>query len=478
MLGERMVSSASGVANRPVIVNARYWVAVTAAVGFAVTLVITSAGWEPAYQNRALHVAKETVAAVVLLLVAALLAGRVARRGTLLDLLALAGVLVLATKNLFFSVFTAIVTETAGGLTTWRTTGEGAVGAALLAAAALSRGKAVRDSRKAILIAAGCSLGCFVLLSVIAGIFHLPGALTARPDSEAELRLPDDPAALIVADVLAGALFLIAGAAFARRAEREEDEFQMWLGIGATIAAIGYLNYALSPSAYTDFLYAGDLFRAAAVIAMGVGAMREYSRYQAVYAPATVLEERRQMARDLHEGVAQELAFIASRMHRLADEAADKETVVEVDQAVRRALSESRTAISTLNRPLDEPLHAALAHTAREVVGSTDARLELDLDPDVVVPAAWSHALPTMLREAVSDAIQHGHARNVSVHLRDADGIWLRVTDDGDGFDPSEPLPQPHFGLIVIKERTESLGGEFKLSSAPGIGTSLDILLP
>jgi signal transduction histidine kinase len=211
---------------------------------------------------------------------------------------------------------------------------------------------------------------------------------------------------------------------------------------------------------------------------LGIGAMREYSRYQAVYAPATVLEERRQMARDLHEGVAQELAFIASRMHRLVKEASDKETIVDVDQAVRRALDESRMAITTLNRPLDEPLHVSLAQTAKEAVASTEARLHLDLDPDVVVSAAWAHALPRIVREAVRNATQHGHARTVSVHLRDADGIWLRVTDDGDGFDPSQPSPQPHFGLISIREQTESLGGEFKLWSAPGIGTSLDILLP
>src|SRR5688500_17947645 len=121
-----MVSNATA-AKRPITVNSRYAVALTAATGLAVTLLITSAGWEPAYQNRALHVAKETLAAVVLVLVAVVLAGRVTRRGTLLDLLALAGILVLATKNLVFSVFTAIVTETSGGLTSWRTTGAGMV---------------------------------------------------------------------------------------------------------------------------------------------------------------------------------------------------------------------------------------------------------------------------------------------------------------------------------------------------------------
>jgi signal transduction histidine kinase len=458
--------------------NARYAVALTAAVGLAVTLVITATGWAPAYQNRALHATKETVAALVLLLVAALLAGRVARRGTLLDLLALAGVLVLAVKNLFFSVFTAIVIEESGGLTTWRTTGAGTVGAALLAAAALSRGKVVRDSRKAVLIAAGCALASFLVLSVIAGVLGFPGPLTDRPDTQAELRLLDDHVALIAADVAAAGLFLLAGVAFARRAEREADEFQMWLGVGATIAATGYLNYALSPSAYTDVFYAGDLFRAAAVVAMGIGAMREYGRYQAVYAPAAVLDERRRMARDLHEGVAQELALIASRMHRLANQTSDKETIGEINDAVRRALNESRNAISTLNRPLEEPLHVALANTARDVVGPTAARLELDLEPDVVVPANWAHALPKIVREAVSNAVEHGHARTVSVHLRDADGIWLRITDDGDGFDPLEPRPAPHFGLITMREQAESLGGEFKLQSAPGRGTSLEILLP
>jgi two-component system, NarL family, sensor histidine kinase UhpB len=102
----------------------------------------------------------------------------------------------------------------------------------------------------------------------------------------------------------------------------------------------------------------------------------------------------------------------------------------------------------------------------------------LDLQPDLVVPVAWAHALPKIVREAVSIAVQHGQAGTVSVHLRDADGIWLRVTDDGDGFGPSVPGAEPPSGLIGIRERTESLGGTFKLSSSTGQGTTLEILLP
>jgi signal transduction histidine kinase len=453
-------------------------VAVTAAAGLAATLLITAAGWAPAYHNRALHAAKETVAALLLLLVAALLSGRISRRGTLLDVLALAGVLVLATKNLFFSVFTAILTEGSGGLTTWRTTGAGMVGAALLAAAALAPRAVVRHGRRAILLGVGCALAAFVLLSAIAGIFEFPGPLTDRPDTAAELESLREHAALVVADVAAAGLFLVAGVAFARRAEREADELQMWFGIGATIAAIAYLNYALSPSSYTDVVYAGDLFRAAAVVALGYGAIREFFRYQAVYAPAAVLDERQKMARDLHDGVAQELAFIASRVPRLARQGGDSETVAEIGDAVRRALDESQLAIATLSRPLEEPLHLALANTAKAIVNPVDTTLELDLDHDVVVPAAWQLVLPRILGEAVGNAVKHGHARTVKVLLRDADGIWLRVTDDGTGFDPSQPRAASSFGLIVMRERTESLGGEFRLSSRPGRGTSVEVLLP
>jgi signal transduction histidine kinase len=473
-----MMTDDSLAPKRPVAADARFAVTLTATLGLAITLVITSAGFDPAYQNRALHVAKETAGGVVLLLVAALLAGRFNRRGTLQDLLALAGVIVLATKNLVFSVITAILTETSAGLTTWRTTGAGMVGAALLAAAALGPARLVPNRRRAILLIAGGSVAVFGLLSALADIFQFPGAFTERPETREELRLLSGHEALVVADVGATILFLIAGVAFGQRAERERDEFFMWLGMGAVIAGIGYLNYVLFPSSYTDFLYAGDFFRVAAVAVWGVGAIREISSYQAAYAGAAVLEERRRVARDLHDGVAQELAFISSQMHWLKRDATDQETTTEIMESVQRALDESRGAISALNRPLNEPLHVALAHTAEEVAGRVGARLELDLDETVAVPPAWEEALPRITREAVVNAVRHGRARTVSVHLRNTDGIWLRISDDGQGFDVTKPRSEGSFGLMGMRERAESLGGKFKLSSEPGQGTTVEIVLP
>jgi signal transduction histidine kinase len=461
-------------------------ITVVAGIGLAITLLLNTVdALEPAYHNDSLHVAKETAAGLVLLLVATLLLGRFRRAGRLLDLLAFAAVAVLAGKALLFSVLAAIVTEPGEGLTTWRTTGTGMIGAALLAAAALSPDRVIERRDRAIEITVVGSFAALATLIGVSGLFELPGAFTDPPESTAELQQLSQDSALLVADAGAAVLFLIAGIVFARRASKEGDEFQFWLAVGATIAGIGYLNYTLFPSQYTDFLYAGDLFRIAAVIAWGVGTIRVIGAYQTAYAETAVLEERRRVARDLHDGVAQELSYISSQMHWLIDEEQRRgqdgdfrESSSMIMEAVQRALDESRGAISALSRPLHEPLHLALAHTAEEVTGRLGAGLELELDDRVVVPPASEEALARIMREAISNAVRHGQARTVTVQLRNGNGIRLRVSDDGVGFDPSEPHSEGSFGLIGMRERTEALGGSFKLSTQPGSGTSVEVMLP
>jgi signal transduction histidine kinase len=470
---------------RPITARASYVVSLTAAAGLALTFLFNVGGTlEPAYQNRSLHVAKETAAALVLLLVAALLVGRFRRTGRLLDLLALAGVVLLAGKTLVFSVLAAILAETSGGLTTWRTTGAAMLGAALLAASPLAPTRVVGNRRTAIQLTAGGCLLALGLLMFVAEQLNLPAAFAEPPpETSAELRFFSQDPALLGADIAATGLFLLAGLAFARRAEHERDELQLWLGVGSTIAGIAYLNYVLFPSLYTDFLYAGDIFRIAAVVAWGIGTIRVISAYQTAYAEAAVLEERRRVARDLHDGVAQELAFISSQMHWLTKGRPQEPSTGQIMESVQRALDESRGAISALSRPLHEPFSIVLAQTAQEVAERMGARLELHVDQTVDVPPGWEEALPRIVREAVANAVRHGRARTVAVHLRngdgrDRDGIWLRVSDDGEGFDVTQPPSESSFGLTSMRERAESLGGEFTLSSSPGEGTSVQVQLP
>jgi len=108
---------------------------------------------------------------------------------------------------------------------------------------------------------------------------------------------------------------------------------------------MAYLNYSLFPSAYTDFLYVGDVFRVTAVLAWGVGTVRVIATSQAAEARAAALEEHRRVARDIRDGVAQE------HRHGLAQRVEDRATT-EIMESVERVLDETRGAISALSRPV------------------------------------------------------------------------------------------------------------------------------
>ena len=149
--------------------------------------------------------------------------------------------------------------------------------------------------------------------------------------------------------------------------------------------------------------------------------------------------ERRRIARDLHDGLAQDLAFIAARVRALER---DPAAVVRLDQltsAADRALDDSRAAIAALIRPLDEPLDVGLARNATEVAEWLGARAELDLEPGIEVSPTTREALVRIVREAVTNAVRHGRASRIAVSLSRSDRLTVTVADNGCGFDAGAP---------------------------------------
>jgi signal transduction histidine kinase len=463
--------------------GARYAVSLTATVCLVVTVLLDAVpDLVPVYGNHSLHVALETTAALVLVLVATVLAGRYRRTASARDLLALLAVCVLAVNNLFLSVLTAVVTDHASAFTTWACHGTYVLGPVLLAAAALAPAKPLPRRRRAELVAVGgtaAALGAIVIVTAALGS-ELPGQFASPPTDRESLELFRQQPILTVLESFAALCFAIAAGALAYHADRTRDVFEMWLALFAVIASVAFVNYALFPTLYTELNYAGDVLLLLADLALLIGTTREIASYQAAVAQAAVLEERRRLARDLHDGVAQELAFISSQLRWSGGDPAQGWDVEQIAESVERALDESRGAIAALSRPVHEPLHVALAQTAKDVADRLGGRLTLDLRPGVDVPQPWRDALGRIVREAVANAIRHGHARTVGVELSNGDrgGVRLRVSDDGEGFDTAEPLPATSFGLISMKERTESLGGEFSVASTPNEGTTVEVRIP
>jgi signal transduction histidine kinase len=208
--------------------------------------------------------------------------------------------------------------------------------------------------------------------------------------------------------------FFIASIAFAYRSSRFQDPLLRWAAPAFSLAGFARVNYMLFPEVHTDWLYAGDAFRTACYLLLLVGATREIRQYWSGQADAAVLEDRRRLARELHDGVIQELAFIKSQSLTLSDGSG---TPARIVGACNRALEEARAALQALGQTGNEPLGLVLHRAAPELAERHAIDLKVEFDDSIDVSAEQHHALLRITREAVSNAIRHGNAKRVRIRL-------------------------------------------------------------
>jgi signal transduction histidine kinase len=248
----------------------------------------------------------------------------------------------------------------------------------------------------------------------------------------------------------------------------------LWLSAGAAIAAVASLHYFLSPVRLSDWVYTGDFFRIGFYALLLIGAAREIEKYWEGRAAAAVLEERRRLARDLHDGVAQELAYMWRHTRRLAA-SQNGIDITALSSSVERALHESRRAIATLRTAPSESLATAMAEAVEPVAKRVGTKVVVDVDESVVLAPERREQL---LRIAsVANAGRHGRARIVRVEVWAGDRTRLRVIDDGTGFDTAVPRTAK-FGLLSMEERARAMGGRLHVMSRPGSGTRVEVVLP
>jgi signal transduction histidine kinase len=203
--------------------------------------------------------------------------------------------------------------------------------------------------------------------------------------------------------------------------------------------------------------------------------MREIRSYWHALSAAAVLQERRRIACDLHDGLAQELAYMARNLDSPDRESAG-DTLNRLRGAVERAQCESRRAVSTLTAPAGQAVETALADAVGEIAERFQVGLDLDLAPGMRLPAARAEALVRIACEAVTNAARHSGSSRVRLNVeRDGPRVRLKVSDQGRGFDIA--VPGGGFGLVSMRERARSVGGEVRISSAPGRGSTVEVAL-
>lgn len=457
----------------------------TALVGgvFLTSVVTFSPLTRFAYDNLSLHVALETGEALIGGLLAYLAVQRFRSAGAVRDVVLAWTFTTLAATNLLLSALPIVTLGSRPQSTLiWAAAGMRLVAAGGLCAAAFVPGTARAPARRRLLATIGWgTLAVLVvvgLASLVAGT-HLAEAVepSLSPSSSSRPRLVGHPAVPVI-QALATALYAAAAFGFRRQAGHSGDEVLRWLAAGAVLAAFARVHFLLFPSLYSNFVYTGDVLRLASYLYFLVGASREIDAYRQDQTRLAVLEERRRLARDLHDGLVQELSFIRSQSAAMAAGVEIPDMASHLSAAAERALRESRQVVEALSGTGPPDLHEALRQAAEEVALRAGVAVEVK-GPDVLrVPADVREALVRVVREAATNAVRHGKAAAVSIRLRSA-GTVLHVTvgDDGKGFDPGLAAGAG-FGLVSMRERVEDLGGSFTIRSEPGRGTEVDIALP
>lgn len=214
-------------------------------------------------------------------------------------------------------------------------------------------------------------------------------------------------------------------------------------------------------------------------------------RLAAQSARVAVLEERDRIARELHDGLAQMLATItlqSERAHALLADGNSNAARVALDrigEASGTAYADVREAIVGLRMDTDRDLLAALRQTAERFTDTTEIAVEVAgcLDDAPCLPPQAELQLLRIAQEGLTNVRKHAHATRVTIRLASDPGthqLVLTVQDDGVGFDPDHVprVGRQHFGLLVMRERVESLGGRLAIRSNVGNGTIITATLP
>lgn len=441
--------------------------------GAATVIVALVPGPHSRYHWPALHVALESGASLIALLAAFLVVGRLRRRARLDELILACALAVLALSNLCFVTVPTLLPPGPRQLTSWASLAGSSIGALLFTLAAFVPRRRLSGPRLALAAGAAGVIAAGILAAATTRVFgaRLPLRLFTVAEPARLHAYPVPPAVQLIAAMAYG----LAVAGYLQRSQQLNDEFLGWLALAAVLAAASGVNYFLYPALDYGSAWLGEAFRLSFYAVLLVGSMREIFSYWSALSNAAVAEERRRIARDLHDGLAQELAYLSRNLDSVGG-STDQETLGRLRGAVERAQLESRRAVRALAAPAGQALDVALAEAAGELAHRFHLELEYDFACNVRLTAASEEALVRIACEAVTNAARHSGALQVRLSLtHEGPHVRLRVSDTGCGFDPSRQWAG--FGLVSMRDRAHSVGAELRILSSPGCGTEVEAAL-
>lgn len=197
-------------------------------------------------------------------------------------------------------------------------------------------------------------------------------------------------------------------------------------------------------------------------------------------------EERRRIARDIHDDLGGCLAALKMAMAQIRKELPPADGILEerlayADELVDRTIEAAHRIALGLRPPmLDAGLVTALEWQAREFARQSGLRCEFASDStDLALRREQADAIFHIVREALTNVGKHARASRVTLRLAHREhGIRIEVADDGAGIAPSDRLKPDSCGIAGMTARAAALGGDLSVSAAPAGGTVVALSLP
>jgi signal transduction histidine kinase len=421
--------------------------------------------WQGHVTDQALRASTETAVFLMAVASSALLLGNFRRTRHLGDLLLVVALVCAALTALVFHGLPAYGYEPGLYGATARMAMTLLMAAVFLTAALAPADRPVTPGRRWGRRALWAALGWVALgaaVDVIAGPVFAPGSAG----------LPE--AVVVIVALIAFCGFGAAACVVAIRPCR--DAANAWLLGGAALfmgaAQLQKMSNAAIPS---DWVTSADAFRICAYALLLALSLRLYRASQAQAARDAIHAERVRIARDLHDGLAQDLAFIASHSDRLALTYGGEHPLTI---AAQRALAASRGTIVDLEASHAPTAAAALRAVSAELSSRFAVDVSVNADAFTGPTDTERGALVRIAREAIVNSVRHGGARKISVMLGSrSEGVLLRVTDDGCGFAAADKASGgTGLGLSMMADRATQIGAQLTAASRSCGGSEIEIV--
>jgi len=203
-----------------------------------------------------------------------------------------------------------------------------------------------------------------------------------------------------------------------------------------------------------------------------------------------VSEERNLLAQELHDSIAQGLAFLNIKVQLLEDSLRQQDVAGALEETanIREGVQESYDDVRELlvhfrTRVREADLEAAIRGALQKFEGQTGIATRFEHDVSgAPLPAEYETQMLHIVQESLSNIRKHAKASLVSVHLEhNLDDVIVTVRDNGVGFDPvarADDIAEQHVGLKIMMERAHRIGGRCQIESQPGGGTLVRLVLP